>query len=95
MYVLPAFGHRKLSEIMSNEWEGFLNIMISKHKLHPATRNRVRAMMSKIYNDALRQNLVSRNPITFLPKLKESMKKWDYWGTRCEVARCIGQEMLV
>ncbi len=90
MYVLPAFGHRKLSEIMSNEWEGFLNVLISKHKLHPATRNRVRAMMSKMYNDALRQNLVSRNPITLLPKLKESMKKWDYWGTREETEKYLG-----
>tara|TARA_B110001454_G_scaffold64823_1_gene62990 strand:+ start:39528 stop:40550 length:1023 start_codon:yes stop_codon:yes gene_type:complete len=80
-YIFPAFDHRKLSEIMSTEWETFLDRLISKDKLAPATRNRVRALVSKLYNDALRQNVVSKNPITPLPKLKESMTKWDYWAT--------------
>lgn len=86
-YILPAFGHRKLSEILSNEWEEFLDRLISKHQLTPATRNRVRALLSKMYNDALRKNLVPRNPITLLPKLKESMKKWDYWGSLDETEK--------
>lgn len=86
-YILPAFGHRRLSEIAPNEWEQFLNTLISKHELTPATRNRVRALLSKMYNDALRQNQVVKNPITLLPKLKESMKKWDYWATTEEATR--------
>jgi len=86
-YVLPAFGHRRLNEVLTNEWESFLDRLIVKHELTPATRNRVRALMSKMYNDALRQNLVSKNPITLLPKLKESMKKWDYWGTAEETEK--------
>jgi integrase len=83
-YVLPAFGSRKLSEIQSSEWEQFLDGLISKHQLAPATRNRVRAMLSKMYNDALRKSLVNKNPILHLPKLKESMKTWDYWATSKE-----------
>ncbi len=90
-YVLPTFGHRKLSEINSADWESFLDKLISKHALNPATRNRVRAMMSKMYNDALRKNLVSKNPITLLPKLKESMKKWDYWGTAEETEKYLDE----
>lgn len=85
-YILPAFGHRRLGEIGSSEWETFLNVLMSKHQLKAATRNRVRALLSKMYNDALRQNKVLSNPITLLPKLKESMKKWDYWATQEETA---------
>jgi integrase len=86
-YILPAFGHRKLSEVLANEWESFLDKLITKNQLTNATRNRVRALLSKMYNDALRKNIVSKNPITLLPKLKESIKKWDYWGTAEETEK--------
>lgn len=40
-----------------------------------------------MYNDALRQRVVEQNPITIIPKLKEKVRKWDYWQTSEECAR--------
>ncbi len=87
LYILPVFGTRDIATISTVEWERFMNELIPAHKLGPATRNRVRALLSKMYNDALRQRVVEQNPITIIPKLKEKAKKWDYWQTSDECAR--------
>lgn len=87
LYILPAFGGRAMETISTAEWEKFLDGLAPKFELSPATRNRVRAMLSKMYNDALRQKVVEQNPIAIIPKLKEKAKKWDYWQTSDECAR--------
>ena len=76
-----------MESIGTVEWEKFCDLLVSDHKLGPATRNRVRALLSKMYNDARRQRVVSQNPISIIPKLKEKAKKWDYWQTSEECAR--------
>lgn len=87
VYILPDFGNRKLNEIFTTDWENFLNRVISKHQLSPATRNRIRSLISKMYNDALRKNFVVKNPIILIPKLKESIEKWDCWTSKDEVTK--------
>ncbi len=87
LYIQPAFGTRELETIGTTEWELFLDKLVAKHDLNPATRNRVRALLSKMYNDAGRQKVVSQNPISIIPKLKEKAKRWDYWQTKEECGR--------
>ncbi len=87
LYVLPEFGGRDIDRVTSSEWERFINELGPKYQLGPATRNRIRAMLSKLYNDASRERLVVKNPITQIPKSKERSKKWDYWATNEECAR--------
>jgi len=87
LYILPVFGTRELETIGTTEWEGFLDRLVAKHDLNPATRNRVRALLSKLYNDARRQRVASQNPISIIPKLKEKAKKWDYWQSSEECGR--------
>ncbi|MGZ3722291.1 MAG: tyrosine-type recombinase/integrase [Bdellovibrionales bacterium] len=87
LYILPVFGTRGMETIGIEEWEQFLDGLIPTHGLGPATRNRIRALLSKMYNDARRKKVVEQNPISIIPKLKEKAKKWDYWQTSDECAR--------
>ncbi|RYZ90793.1 MAG: hypothetical protein EOP06_07475, partial [Proteobacteria bacterium] len=84
LYVYPMFGHRVLETITSREWDQFLNATMLKHELAAGTRNRIRSMMSKMYNDAMRLEAASRNPISIIPKSKETMTSWDYWKSHDE-----------
>ena len=79
LYVLPAFGNRILDTIKTREWEVFLNRLLKEKKLSPASRNRVRSLVSKLYNDARRADAASQNPISIIPRLKERMNGWSYW----------------
>lgn len=79
IHILPAMGDRVIQRITRREWSEFLDLLVSRHGLHPTTRNRVHALLRKMYNDALRQEIVTINPLSMLPKLKEGQKTWDYW----------------
>lgn len=80
-YVLPQFGHRELNRISTKEWESYLDSLVSDDLIAPATRNRIRSLATKMYNDALRTEIVAHNPVRVIPKLKESMEAWDYWAS--------------
>lgn len=80
-YILPEFGHRLINKIPTIEWESLLDSLVSNDLIAPATRNRIRSLATKIYNDALRKGVVSSNPVNIIPKLKESMEAWDYWSS--------------
>lgn len=81
IHILPAMAHRPLQRITRREWEEFLNQLLVKHGLNPSTRNRIQTLVSKMYNDAIRQELVLVNPLSVVPKLRESQDKWNYWET--------------
>lgn len=34
-----------------------------------------------MYNDGIRQELFTHNPVRSIPKLKEAMEAWDYWSS--------------
>ena len=93
-YVYPVFGHRILETITTREWDQFLNTMIAKFGLSPGTRNRVRSMISKIYNDAIRSEAASRNPVSIIPKAKEKLKTFDFWSSQDECARYLEKSEL-
>lgn len=85
LYILPFLGDRPIGRISTREWEDLLDGLVSKQKIAPSTRNRVRSVASKMYNDAMRLQSVRDNPIRIIPKLKESMDAWDYWHSIEEV----------
>jgi len=87
LYVLPEFGNRILDSITTKEWDVFLNDLQIERKLSPATKNRARSMVSKIYNDAIRMGAATKNPISIIPKAKERQTGWDYWHSKEECAR--------
>lgn len=80
-YILPQFGHRGLNQIPTKEWEFYMDSLVSDELIAPATRNRIRSLVTKMYNDALRAEIVANNPVRIIPKLKESMEAWDYWAS--------------
>ncbi len=84
-YVLPKFGSRSLDRITTREWETLFDALVVERDLSPATRNRIRAILSKMYNDAIRLEVVASNPVSLVSKLKESMDTWDYWHSADEV----------
>lgn len=65
-YILPKFGKRLLSSINTPEWKRFLEEIVTELGRSKATSNRVRAVASKLYNEALEENppLARTNPIT-------------------------------
>lgn len=84
-YILPEFGQRFLNRISTKEWEMFLDDLVAKEVIAPATRNRIRSILTKMYNDGLRLEIVDNNPVRIIPKLKESMEAWNYWSSSDEI----------
>jgi len=83
-YILPAMGQRPLQRVTGLEWEMFLNSLVRDHGISFATRNRIRALVSKMYSDAFRQDLVMQNPIAKVTKSKEAFKKIRFLSTSLE-----------
>lgn len=80
-WILPVFGDRILQKVSSQEFEAFLDRLVTKEGLAPTTRNRVRAILHKMYNDARRQALVQVNPVSVVEIWKETKVAFDYWQT--------------
>jgi site-specific recombinase XerD len=71
--VLPVLGPRKLDEITTGEVERLLDSLShGERALSPASRNRCRDLLSGMFKRAQRLGLVSTNPVTGIPKLKEA-----------------------
>lgn len=85
LYIVPEFGNREMNKITTKEWEGFMDGLVADELVAPATRNRIRSIVNKMYNDGLREEAVSNNPVRVIPKLKESMEAWDYWASVDEI----------
>lgn len=85
LYILPEFGSREMNKITTKDWEGFMDGLVADELVAPATRNRIRSLANKMYNDGLREEVVSTNPVRVIPKLKESMDAWDYWASVDEI----------
>lgn len=84
-WILPKFGHREMGKISTLEWETFLDGLVAEEEISPATRNRIRSLATKMYNDGIRLGRFSYNPVSIIPKLKESMDAWDYWASTDDI----------
>lgn len=78
-WILPKFGTRILQRVTSREYESFLDELVTDVGLSPATRNRVRAVLHKLYSDAKRDELLAVNPISRISVFKEPKITFDYW----------------
>lgn len=83
-WVLPVFGDRLLQSIGFQELESFMDRLVTKEGLSATTRNRVRAVLHKLYNDAKRQSYVQINPVSNVILWKENRDGFDYWHSRQE-----------
>jgi len=90
-WVLPAFASRIMNKVTTKEWESFLDGLVADEHVSPATRNRIRSLLTKMYNDGMRQELLSTNPVRIIPKLKESMDAWDYWSSTDDIINYLSE----
>lgn len=86
-WILPFFGHREMGKIQTIEWEQFLDGLVAEEDLAPATRNRIRSVATKMYNDGIRLGKFSHNPVAIVPKLKETMETWSYWSNQEDILK--------
>jgi integrase len=87
IYILPVFGARPLSLIKIAEWKDFFDALGSVHKLSQATRNRVRALLHRLYREAMEDRVAAQNPISLIRLHSEKKKTRPrlHWETAAEV----------
>jgi integrase len=68
--LLPAFGGRTLQDITTADVERFRDSLLSE--MTQATANRYRDRLSAMLKRAVRLGLVASNPVTGVPKFKET-----------------------
>jgi integrase len=77
--VLPVLGDTKLDEITTADVERFLGSLLEgEEAVSPATRNRYRDLLSGLFKRAKRLGLIPTNPVTGIPKLRESAGRLVY-----------------
>lgn len=88
LYVLPEFGSRSIAHIQTGEWRDFLDrLMDPPVNLSGATRNRIRAMMHRMYREAIEDGICVQNPLSPIALLSEKKKTrpGQYWERPEEV----------
>lgn len=90
-WILPTFASRVMNKISTKEWESFLDGLVADELVSAATRNRIRSLLTKMYNDGMRLELLSTNPVRIIPKLKESMEAWDYWSSTDDIVNYLSE----
>lgn len=77
LHVNPVIGGLKLSEINVGTIRKLLDDLSQKH-LSPASVNRIRAMLSSLFNLAIDHELIESNPVTRVKKFRENNQKERY-----------------
>lgn len=72
IHLIPTLGKRKLSDITSVDLSQLLAKKQQEEQLSNATVNRVRALLSSIFNLALDHDLILINPVSRVKKFKEN-----------------------
>lgn len=62
-YILPEFRDRPLRNISSTEWKNLFDELVASKGKAKATANQVRALASRMYNDAIEEKTLRDNPI--------------------------------
>ncbi|MBI4454587.1 MAG: site-specific integrase [Acidobacteria bacterium] len=82
------FGSLQLIEISTEKVERFLSHRVEVDKVSPATRNRDRAILSILFNKAIRWELLEANPVKPVQKFKENNKRTRFLD-RNEIERLL------
>ncbi|MBV1774536.1 tyrosine-type recombinase/integrase [Burkholderiaceae bacterium DAT-1] len=75
-HLIPAFGKYRLSDITTRCIDTYLNTI--KNLLSPATANRHRSLLSKMFSLAVKWEIVATSPVTHAIKFKEEIKHQKY-----------------
>lgn len=77
LHVNPVIGGLKLGEINVGTIRTLLDDLSQKH-LSPASVNRIRAMLSSLFNLAIDHELIESNPVTRVKNFRENNQKERY-----------------
>lgn len=93
-YVLPILGNRKISKVTQLEVRSLLKDLVEKERLSVSTRNKVRSLLSKFFNDAMNENppLCTDNPalnISFEGGVRQGQKKPGHLNKTQDILRFI------
>lgn len=80
IHVNPMIGQSKLVDITVGIIRKVLDDLNQKH-LSPASVNRIRAMLSSLFNLAIDHELIEANPVTRVKKFRENNQKERYLNT--------------
>ena len=80
LHIIPILGHLKLEDINVGIIRKVLDELNQKH-LSPASVNRIRAMLSSLFNLAIDHELIEANPVTRVKKFRENNQKERYLNT--------------
>lgn len=70
-FFLPYFGLRPASSITSAEVREHLDDMQAEHAWKNASRNRLRALLHKMFRDMYMDEIITANPVSRVPLLEE------------------------
>ena len=78
MHIAPVLGNYTFKEITSGQLSQLIADLRHQKKLSNATINRVRALLSSIFNMAIDHELIETNPVLRVKKYKENNQKERY-----------------
>lgn len=88
-YVLPKLALRPLGTISSPELVRFFEETKSEFKISDETVRRIKALLSKMFNDAMAQGLVDYNPVLAIrlgsQRVAKASDKMKFWSTQEEM----------
>lgn len=88
VYMLEKLGDLPVNSIKVTDIQGYLACLSQEHHLAPATVNRHRALLSKIFNIAKDHDLLASNPCERVQKLVEN-NQCERYLTPDEIARLV------
>ena len=78
-HLLPRFGKLTLNEITAQQLQVFL-ADTKKRGLAPATVNRVRSLLQRMFNLAVQWGILEKNPAQGIPKFQENNQRQRFLG---------------
>lgn len=78
MHLIPALGFLPIASITAGQLNQLLSDLHHHKNLSNATINRVRALLSAIFNMAINHEILDRNPMQRVKKYKENNQKERY-----------------
>lgn len=72
---VPHLRNRPLQSITAACVERHLDELVEKEALSPATFNRHRALLHRLFNDSIRAGILIKNPVSSIPPRKEQWKE--------------------
>lgn len=79
-HVQPFFGNKLLAEVTVADADAWMRWLVKARSLSFNSANRCRAMLTKVYSDAVRWGAVSMNPIAVAKPFRLDKRLPRYWS---------------